>query len=46
MKTTTTTSNSVTLYEYVKKVARWTFVAAGTFVLLAYVLLLGLIIIL
>lgn len=46
MKTTTITPNSVTVYETLKKVARWTFVAVGAFALFAYALLLGLIIIL
>jgi hypothetical protein len=46
MKTTTTTPNSVTVYETSKQAARWTLVAVGTFVLFAYALLLGLVIIL
>ena len=46
MKTITTTPNSLAWFEIIKKAARWTFVAAGAFVLFAYALLLGLIIIL
>jgi len=46
MKTITTTSNSGTAYETLKKIVRWTFVGLGTFVLFAYALLLALIIIL
>ena len=44
MKTITSNQNSVTLYEKVKQVARWMFVAIGTFAIFAYVLLLGLMI--
>ena len=46
MKTATTTPNSLTWFENVKKVARWTFVAVGAFALFAYALLLSLIIVL
>jgi len=46
MKTATTTTNSLTWFENVKKIARWTFVAAGTFALFVFALLLGLIIVL